>query len=391
MPPTDTIPTRPRPRIAIACSGLGHVRRGNETWARDVASALFDAGADVTLLGGGPSPNVPCPYHRLPCLRRDFPVLRRCLSWSHRYLLEQLTFVLPLRRHLLRHRLTLAHLCDPDLALQLHRRTPGAPFRVIFKDGMLLGPHWCSRLPFVQVVAPYYREVLAREAGVPTDRWFVIPHLIDTDTFRPASDRNEVRDELPCPIHARSGEALLILGVGDFSPGGNKRLDHLVSEVAALPDDLNAHLILAGQAEPEAFHRFAAEADRVLGRRLTLLPNLPRYHLLPLYQGADLFAHAATREPFGIVFLEAMACGLPVAGHDWDVTRWILGDAGVTVDMTRPGVLTRQIACWAADPVARRALGARARQRAEACFSPAAVIPHYLDMYSRIASEPPGA
>ncbi|MBX3748147.1 MAG: glycosyltransferase family 4 protein [Verrucomicrobiae bacterium] len=376
------------PSIVIACSGLGHVRRGNETWARDVATALFQAGARVTLLGGGPPPNVPGPYHRLPTLRRDLPILRRCLSWSHRYLLEQLTFLLPLRRHLHRHRPDIVHLCDPDLALQLHRRTPAAPFRIVFKDGMLLGPHWCSRLPFIQVVAPYYRDVLAREAGYPTNRWFVIPHLIDTNTFRPADDPAEARAQVPCTIPPGSPHAPVILGVGDFSPGGNKRLDHLVSEVAALPQDLDARLVLAGQADPTELQHFAAQADRSLGRRLTLLPNLPRPALLRLYQGADLFAHAPTREPFGIVFLEAMACGLPVVGHDWDVTRWILGNAGVTVDMTRHGTLADQIVRWVSDPAARRASGVLARRRAETHFSPTAVVPLYLDLYSQVASQP---
>jgi glycosyltransferase involved in cell wall biosynthesis len=41
-------------KIAIASSGLGHVVRGIETWARDTAAALAERGVDVTLFAAGP-------------------------------------------------------------------------------------------------------------------------------------------------------------------------------------------------------------------------------------------------------------------------------------------------------------------------------------------------
>src|SRR5690606_11462575 len=122
-------------------------------------------------------------------------LLRRWVPWSRRYLIEQLSFLPALRRELRRRNLRCVHLCDPDLALPLHRRTTG--LQVAFKDGMLLGPHWCRRMPFVHVLAPYYRDVLAREAGVDTSRWFVIPHLVDTREFQPAADRRVARGAWP--------------------------------------------------------------------------------------------------------------------------------------------------------------------------------------------------
>src|SRR3954465_13798320 len=57
------------PRIAIACSGLGHIQRGIESWAADLATALRGAGADVALFGGAPMPGVTA----LPTLRRTRP------------------------------------------------------------------------------------------------------------------------------------------------------------------------------------------------------------------------------------------------------------------------------------------------------------------------------
>lgn len=375
------------PRLVIACSGLGHVRRGNEAWALDAANALHDAGAAVTLIGGGPRPETRAPYLRLPHLRRDFPILRRVASWSRRYLLEQLSFLVPLRRHLLRQGVPIVHLCDPDLALQLDKRTDRARLRVVFKDGMLLGPQWCRRLPFIQVLAPHYREVLARDAGVDTRSWFVIPHLVDPVAFQPPANRDQERAAWP-ELGLTPGD-FVILGVGDFSSGSRKRLDWLVRETAALPAGASPVLILAGQAGADEFAAFEASARATLGSRVRLLRNLPRASVARLYRLADVYAHAATREPFGIVFLEAMAAGLPVVAHAWAVTEWIVGDAGETVDMTVPGALTAVLGRWRSQPHHRLEAGLRARRRAIEHFSPASIVPRYLAMYEAVAATRP--
>lgn len=368
------------PRILLACSGLGHVRRGNEAWARDAATALHQAGLNVTLAGGGPNPGVDCSYVRLFTIPRGFPLYSRFVSWSRRYLIEQLGFVLSLRRYVRRQPTDIVHFCDPDLALQFTRRTRGWPVRTVFKDGMLLGPHWCSRMPFVQVLAPYYRDVLAREAGVDTSNWFVIPHLIDTKAFQPPVDREAIFASFPDLKLTR--EDFVVLGVGDFSVGGNKRLRWLVQEVASLPRSLRAHLVLAGQADPAELQQFATGATAALGDRVHLLPNQSREQVSRLYGLADVFAHAATREPFGIVFLEAMASGLPIAAHTFDVTQWIIGDAGTCIDMTVPGALTGLLEQWGKNSDLRRSIGSRARARAVEVYAPGRIVPLYQNMYS---------
>lgn len=369
-------------RVTIACSGLGHIRRGNETWALDTASALHAAGVDVLLCGGGPRPETDCPYARLPNLRRDFPLLRRWLPWSRRYLLEQLTFLLALRQRLHRDRRRLVHLCDPDLAWQLHKRTPRRDLRLAFKDGMFLGPPWCRRLEFVQVLAPYYRDHARDKFGVDVSRWFVIPHGVDSRVFQPPNPAERTELRRARPDLRLADDAFVVLGLGDFSPASRKRLDWLVREVAALPASLHARLILAGQSSPEDFAAFARNARELLGDRVTVLRNLARDQVARLLQVADVFAHAALREPFGIVFLEAMATGLPVVGHDWDVTRWIVGDAGTVVDMEQPSALSGVLRRWAEHPAERLALGRRARERVLASFELRGLVPRYRELYA---------
>ena len=367
-------------RLAMVCSGLGHVRRGNESWASAVAEGLHAAGVNVTLFGGGPL-RTAVPYVRVRSVPRETPLLRRCLSWHYRYLLEQVSFGAALRRHLRRAPCDLVHVADPALALRLHRQAPQLKTRVIYKDGLLLGPPWCRKFDFVQVLAPYYRDAAVAE-GVNTRNWFVVPHLVDVQQFRPAPDRAAVRASLF--KSSVPGDAFVILAVGDFSPASNKRLNWIVQEAAPLRDGSNLRLVFAGQSSRPEQIQFEQLARASLGDRVHVLANIAPDQMPGLYQAADGFAHAAVREPFGIVFLEALASGLPIVAHQYPVTQWILGDAGLTVDMTTRGQLGKVLADWQQEPARRMALASAARRRAETVFARENILPLYHEMYRQV-------
>jgi glycosyltransferase involved in cell wall biosynthesis len=364
----------------MLCSGLGHVRRGNETWARDVAHAVFEAGTDLTLFGGGPQPEVSCPYVQVPNWPRDSFLRRLGISWHHRYLLEQISFAFNCRRRLTEDGYAVAQVADPALAWQLQkRRRPG--LQVVYKDGLLLGPQWCSKFDRVQVLAPYYQEQAAA-AGFDTTNWFVIPHLVDTRRFTPTADRAGLRGRL---FGGRvPAGAFVVMAAGDYSPGSNKRLDWVLREFGQLTGP-EAHLVVVGQSNPADFERFSRQAREAAGERVHLFTNASTAQMVELYQASDVFAHAALREPFGIVFLEAMACGLPIAAHHFEVTRWITGDAGECLDMSAPGGLAGVLRGWQADPALRQVISARAQRRARETFAPEKIVPLYQAMYARIA------
>jgi glycosyltransferase involved in cell wall biosynthesis len=367
------------PRIAIACSGLGNVRRGNESWARDVGQALHEAGTSLTLFGGGSKVDVSCPYEQITNVPRDSFLSRLGVSWHHRYLLEQRSFAWFLQRRLPRGCFDVVEAADPTLAWLLHRNRT-AKQKVIYQDGLLLGAEWCSKFEYAQVLAPFYQEQAAA-AGVNTSNWFVIPQMVDTKRFAPKRDRAELRARvLGGSVPA---DALVVMAAGDYSPGSNKRLDWVLQEFTQLRDP-NAHLIVTGQSSPADFARFSETARQAIGARAHLFTNLNATQMVELYQSADVFAHAALREPFGIVFIEAMACGLPVVAHTFEVSKWIVGGAGENIDMTAPGEMAKVLTHWQADRAAHAAASARARQRAEDVFSPQKLVPLYNAMYARL-------
>ncbi len=365
---------------AIISSGLGWVRRGNEAWAQGLAEALHAAGTPVTLFGGGPlSPQ--CPYQRGTTVRRDHPLWRRCLSWGRRYGLEQSLFASSLARQLRPSGHDIAHTGDPQIASGLHRRRPTHGATVIYKDGLLLGPDWNRNFEWVQVLAPHYLEA-GTACGLDTRRWRMIPHFIEPDRFVTSRPRGELRRELLG--RDLPPDAILVLAAGALAAQSNKRLDWVAREVAPVP---SAHLLVVGQADRSDEAAFEAAVRPMLGDRLQVRTNLDPAVMPKFFQAADVFAHGALREPFGLVLIEALAAGLPVLGHIFPVTRWIIGDGGESLDMEEPGALTTTLKRLANSPTERAALGARARARAVAKFSPEVILPRYAELYTDIRRE----
>lgn len=125
----------------------------------------------------------------------------------------------------------------------------------------------------------------------------------DVSTFRPQPSRDRIRSELGIPEGAR-----MLLFVGRMAR--EKNIKHLVAALDLVsPNCPPHHLVLVGDGE---LHRFV-ERQASTRRNLTWLPYCEsRQRLADLYSAADLFVHAGKYETFGLVALEAQACGCPV-------------------------------------------------------------------------------
>ena len=51
-----------------------------------------------------------------------------------------------------------------------------------------------------------------------------------------------------------------------------------------------------------------------------------------LYRSADVLLHMSQDEPFGNIYVEALAAGLPVVAHNWSSTRWLFENQAILVD-----------------------------------------------------------
>ena len=151
---------------------------------------------------------------------------------------------------------------------------------------------------FDRVVAPS-RYMAERLIAAGVEDAVALPLGVDIDTFEPRrADREGLRRRL-----GLSPDERLLVFAG--RPAREKRIDVLVEAVERLGAPYRLLLIGAGAAAPEP-------SDRVIRMDYTRDPT----DLAGLLASCDAFVHANDAEPFGLIVLEAMACGLPVVGVD---------------------------------------------------------------------------
>jgi D-inositol-3-phosphate glycosyltransferase len=217
--------------------------------------------------------------------------------------------------------------------------------------------------------------------GADLHRVTVVPCGVDLRLFRPSG---------PVEPRAPLGSRLLVVsrlverkGIGDV--------------VAALPMLPGVELVVAGgppagrlAADPEA-RRLTALAERLrVADRVRLLGQVDQPDLPALYRSADLVVNVPWYEPFGIVPLEAMACGVPVvvSAVGGLVDSVVDGVTGAHVPPRRPELLAATVAGLLADPERRAALGAAGARRARRRYGWDRIAGSTLDVY---ASLPAGA
>lgn len=212
--------------------------------------------------------------------------------------------------------------------------------------------------------------------GAPAGRLRVVPCGVDLTEFHPHGPA------LPRPEGGRHR----VVYLGRLVE--RKGVDTLVAAMRALPD---TELLVAGGPPAEQLAR-DPDARRLLDRiaawqvgdRVRLLGRVDRADIPPLLRSADLVASVPAYEPFGIVPVEAMACGVPVVasavGGMLDTVQ-----PGVTGEHVPPGdleALHTTISRLLADPRRRRRMATRAAEAAQA-YSWSAVAAATDEVYRR--------
>ena len=153
---------------------------------------------------------------------------------------------------------------------------------------------------------------LAIELGAPAARTEVVGNGVDLARFHRA-DRAEARTRLALPYTAH-----VLISVGGLveRKGMHRVIECLPALLERYPD---LYYLVVGGASPEGDMRAALEAQvRTLGvaDRVRFLGALPADELRWPLSAADVFALSTRNEGWANVFLEAMACGLPVVTTD---------------------------------------------------------------------------
>ena len=176
---------------------------------------------------------------------------------------------------------------------------------------------------------------------------------LDLEPWRVRVLPNTVREEFtpgPAPAALREryrlGQRRVLLTVSRIGTADRYKGHDRV--IAALPALLRAgadvaYLIVGSGDDAPRLAQVAAETG--VSDRVILAGAAPAEELADHYRLADVFVMPSTKEGFGIVFLEAAACGIPVVGGNrdgsWDALRE--GRLGRAIDPDDEGQLVTAV------------------------------------------------
>ena len=264
----------------------------------------------------------------------------------------------------------------------------------------------CERL----IVPPGASAEVTRLLGVPLAAVVELPSGVELDLFRRRPlDRPErlahwrrwlveqplgwdeggipgsvaYRDEDLWPF--REAEAILVY-VGRFT--GVKRLSLLigahVQALAQLGRPLPLVLVGGSPGEWEGEHPLAVA--RALGDRQVFFAGWRPHDELPeALNAADLLVLPSVAEAFGLVLVEAMACGLPViAAEAHGPAQIVAPGTGWLVHADDQEALAQTLLAAASDAEERRRRGNRAHERARANYGWPRIADRIVDLYDEI-------
>jgi glycosyltransferase involved in cell wall biosynthesis len=365
---------RIQPRIAVICSGADTIKRGYETYARDLFGLLTEYEFDAILVkgSGGRKPReiVVLNFGRDSLANR---LICRVVGQQWRYYIEFATFAVGLVPILLRHRFDVLYVLEAPIYKFLNRwrRRLRLRYKLIAFTGGQLGNVPASELDYLHHVTPAFKEA-GLVGGFRADNQFLIPHFISVDAFAASCDRAELNS-----LRTRFGIApgtKVILSVGAIDTNV-KRMDYVVKEVSKLVEP--AFLLLVGQRE-ESTAKVEYLARTLLEGRHAIV-SVPREQVAHYYKLANVFVLASLREGFGLVLLEALASGLPVIAHDYDIAHFVLDGYATYADLAQADSLTRALEQVLGGEQTEATKEARIRY-VRSRFDVRSLAPEYLEM-----------
>jgi glycosyltransferase involved in cell wall biosynthesis len=213
--------------------------------------------------------------------------------------------------------------------------------------------------------------------GAETSRISVVPCGVNLSLFRPDG-----------PVAARTPGLRRVVCVTRLVE--RKGVGNLV---VALADVQGTELVIAGGPDPgelpsdHEYQRLVALAEDVgVTGRVHFTGRLERSDVPPLIRSADVVACVPWYEPFGIVPLEAMACGVPVLGSAVGglLDTVVHGVTGLHVPPRRPDAIAAALRELLADPARRAAMGRAGSTRARARYGWARVADSVISVYAEV-------
>lgn len=240
---------------------------------------------------------------------------------------------------------------------------------------------------------PLARWTFARARAITCGSNYLREQLLDLRVADPA--RISVIPMPVNPIFVAAGDSgrqtaerdiFRILTVARLS--AQKSIDTLIEAIGlARARGVNAHLRIIGDGEQRAALEQQAHTLK-LDAHVEFLGALPQSPLPSYYAAADVFVLPSLREGMGLVFAEALLCGVPViaanSGGATDIVRD--GETGLLVPESDAPALADALEKLARDPALAAWLASNGPAWAREHFAPDAVAEQFLQIYESVIS-----
>ena len=290
------------------------------------------------------------------------------------------------------------------LVLTTHSLEPDRPWKEEQLGSAYRASTWVEKTAYqnadgVIAVSQSMKKGVQDLYHVPSEKIRVIPNGIDTNEYQPRTNPSLLTSYRIDPAKP------FLIFVGRITR--QKGILHLVNAIRYFPPGVQI-VLCAGAPDTQEIER---EMEEKVKEARTQTPNeiiwihqwIPRSDLVTLYTHASLFVCPSIYEPFGIVNLEAMACGLPVvASSIGGIPEVVIhGETGLLVPFESIGPqsweprepedfskdLANAVNHLLSSPEKIRTMKAKSRQRVEKHFSWESVARQTLEFYKELSGK----
>ncbi|MDK2971320.1 MAG: hypothetical protein PWP23_1075 [Candidatus Sumerlaeota bacterium] len=190
-------------------------------------------------------------------------------------------------------------------------------------------------------VSRHTRDRIVAVHEVDPSRCVVLPNALDAKRFRPGLRPHALAKRLGIRADERVLLTVSRLGASERPKGVERVLTALPAVLRECP---GVRYVIVGDGDGRA--ALEKKARRLgLGEVVVFAGRVSDEDLVACYNLCDHFVMPSTKEGFGIVFLEALACGKPViaARGDGSAEPLVDGALGLLIDPTDAEALSRAI------------------------------------------------
>lgn len=235
----------------------------------------------------------------------------------------------------------------------------------------------CRKSDRLIAVSNYTAKSVMAEYGIQPDKISIIPNAVDINRFNPDIDGTEIRKKLGIATEI----VILFVGRLDFQKG----IEYLIPAFSKIVKDFpEAKLIVVGDG-PLKNNIRAAVNEFGLSGSVFLMGRTETDDLPKIYAACDIFVVPSLMEGFGIVYLEAMACGKACIGANIGGVEDVIvdGNTGLLVPPADSDSIYHAIKKLLSDKDTLARFGKEGRKRVLENFTWKKVAAQTLEVYNK--------